>query len=261
MIFDTSKIYYFVGGGMEKVTQALIDGGHSIEKVFYKPTSGSSKSDASLNIANIYNIPIQAINHRSELIALGTELKGKFCFSAGFSFLFPKEFLNATGLCVNIHGAILPDYPGARTLNWVLENGETQSGITIHIIDEGIDTGDIILQETFPISVFDTPRSLAAKTQALEPALVLKALALLNSGEAQPIKQENINFNDRRLENRTPKHSQLDIDYSLSELYNQIRAADPENYPSYFYINGQKILLKISRENKSENEPFSDLMI
>src|SRR5206468_896465 len=114
---------------------------------------------------------------RGELATLGKELAGETCLSVGFAFLFPAPFLASVGACLNVHGTLLPDYAGARTLNWIIERGEKASGVTVHLVDEGIDTGPILLQKSFPLTAFDTGNSLARKTLAFEPMVVVEALA------------------------------------------------------------------------------------
>src|SRR5205823_12862523 len=69
-----------------------------------------------------------------------------------YSMILPREWLTLPALgTVNVHAALLPQYRGANALNWVLVNGETETGVTIHYIDEGIDTGDLILQRRVAI--------------------------------------------------------------------------------------------------------------
>ena len=64
---------------------------------------------------------------------------------------------------LNVHGTLLPYYAGARTINWIIENGENFSGVTVHKIDKGMDTGPILLQERFAISPFDTEKVFTGK--------------------------------------------------------------------------------------------------
>ena len=70
-----------------------------------------------------------------------------------FNQIFRKDIINLTPIgIINCHAGKLPFYRGRNILNWVLINDEKEFGITVHFVDEGIDTGDIILQKTFPIT-------------------------------------------------------------------------------------------------------------
>ena len=77
--------------------------------------------------------------------------------SMSFNQILKKNFIDFPPLkTINCHAGKLPFYRGRNILNWVLINDEKEFGITVHYVDEGIDTGDIILQRTYPISDEDT---------------------------------------------------------------------------------------------------------
>lgn len=267
MQFDTSDIYYFTSGPRERVLKALIDHGYNIKGVFTGREDKYPKIRPSLDLAAAHNIPVTTVNSKAELDVIAQDLKGAFCLSLGFHYLFPASFLSELGLCLNVHGTLLPFYPGARTLNWIIENGESKSGVTVHVVDEGMDTGDIVLQKSFDLTRFDTGESLMAKTLHFEPEVVLEALDLIKSGQAQPQKQPDLaGLSDADkarvdLENRTPAHSELDPSQPLAQLYDKIRAAHPEKYPAHFYVDGEKVCVKIWREDKDLDELHADLMI
>ena len=126
--------------------------------------------------ARARDIVLRVVSQR-DLPAVGEQLVGETCLSVGFGLLFPPAFLASVAACLNVHGTLLPDYPGARSLNWVIECGERASGVTVHLVDEGVDTGPILLQRAFPLTWFDTGKSLARKTLAFEPMVVVEALA------------------------------------------------------------------------------------
>ena len=78
-----------------------------------------------------------------------------------FNQIFRKDIINLTPIgIINCHAGKLPFYRGRNILNWVLINDEKEFGITVHFVDEGIDTGDIILQKTFPITDLDSYKTL-----------------------------------------------------------------------------------------------------
>ena len=91
---------------------------------------------------------------------------------------FVKKYKNKI---INIHPSLLPLFPGAHAHRDVIEAGVTKSGCTVHFVDEGVDTGPIILQESLVISPQETEETLGKKILTLEHRLFPKALNLLSS--------------------------------------------------------------------------------
>lgn len=99
--------------------------------------------------------------------------------------LFPQRFINC-------HAGKLPFYRGRNILNWALINDEQEIGVTCHYIDAGIDTGDIILQKTFPITDADDYGTVLERAIALCPAVLVEAVGLLRDASARPYAQPAI---------------------------------------------------------------------
>lgn len=97
--------------------------------------------------------------------------------SADFVNKFPKKI-------INIHPSLLPKHPGMDldVHKAVLDNNEKESGMTIHYVDEGVDTGEIILQKSVPIEPGETPESLKAKVQELEKRWYPEAIRRIATG-------------------------------------------------------------------------------
>ena len=91
---------------------------------------------------------------------------------------FVKEYRNKI---INIHPSLLPLFPGAHAHRDAIQAGATKSGCTVHFVDEGIDTGPIILQESVNIDKEDTEETLAMKVLPLEHRIFPKAIELLSS--------------------------------------------------------------------------------
>jgi len=80
---------------------------------------------------------------------------------------------------INLHAGRLPEYRGGSPLNWQLIEGETEAGISVIIMDEGIDTGCVIADDNFPVNENDTIADLHQKANELFPSLVMKAISIL----------------------------------------------------------------------------------
>src|SRR5262249_19969279 len=239
-------LVYFSGGPRLRVLEALIAAGHQVMEVIVNDPSRWPKVQPTIDLTKKLGVPVTVGSRKAELPALADRLRGRMWFSDGFEYVFPQSFLDPVGLCLNVHGSLLPKYPGARTLSWAIENGETQSGVTVHKVDGGVDTGPILFQRSFELSPFETTQSLARKTAAIEPQVVVDALAKYEKlGQAafaaQPAEHAV------PLPNRVPQHSQVDPSRSLLELFNKVRAANPKLYPAYFYLHGEKVCVHMWR--------------
>lgn len=106
---------------------------------------------------------------------------------AGFMRLLSPGFVEAWyGRLLNIHPSLLPDYPGLHVHRRVLEAGEKETGSTVHFVDQGMDTGPIVLQGRVPILPGDTPEILERRVLFLEHRLYPKAVRLVLLGLAFP---------------------------------------------------------------------------
>ncbi|MEY8431469.1 methionyl-tRNA formyltransferase [Lachnospiraceae bacterium 48-42] len=107
-----------------------------------------------------------------------------------FGQILPKEILEMTPYgCINIHASLLPKYRGAAPIQWAVINGEKVSGVTTMQMDEGLDTGDILLKEEIFLEEKETGGSLHDKIAQCGAALCLKTLKLLKEGKIAPVKQ------------------------------------------------------------------------
>jgi folate-dependent phosphoribosylglycinamide formyltransferase PurN len=91
---------------------------------------------------------------------------------------------------INVHGALLPRNRGLFPYFWVLANGDAETGVTVHWVDEDYDTGPILVQESLRVAADDTVFSLAGKGAALGAVLVERALGLIEAGQAPAVAQD-----------------------------------------------------------------------
>lgn len=128
--------------------------------------------------------------------------------------------------CVNVHGSILPKYRGAAPIQWCLYNGETQTGITIMLMDAGMDTGAMLLKATTPIRLLDNAYNLAEKLAVIGADLLIETLLKLERHELEPISQDNSQATYAPLIKK--EDYQLNWTKSALQLHNQIRGFYPE---------------------------------
>jgi methionyl-tRNA formyltransferase len=127
-----------------------------------------------------------------EFIAVLRNLQPDAIVVAAYGQILSAEilFLPKFG-CINIHASLLPAYRGAAPINWAIVNGDAETGITIMRMDEGMDTGAILLQESIPIEPADTAGSFAPKLAALGARLIVQALPLIEANKLPPQSQDN----------------------------------------------------------------------
>lgn len=131
----------------------------------------------------------------------------------------------------NLHGSLLPYYRGRCPVNWVLVNGETQTGVTLHHMVDRADAGAIVAQQAVPIAFADTARSLYGKLCRQAAMLLDEALPLIKAGKAPRIPQDwrQGSYYGRR----TPADGRIDWHWTALTIYNLIRAVT-EPYPGAF---------------------------
>ncbi len=128
--------------------------------------------------APVLRLPASRFKHKlepaqeEELAGTLRDLRVDLVVLAGFMRLLREPMVTAfpRGI-VNIHPSLLPKYPGLQAWSQALAAGETETGCTVHYVDLGMDTGEIIAQEVVPILPGDTPASLHARIQVAEHAL------------------------------------------------------------------------------------------
>src|SRR5699024_5406169 len=121
-----------------------------------------------------------------ELHALGIE----WIFLAGYMRLIGSTLLNVfTGKILNIHPSMLPNFPGLDAIGQALEAGVSKTGVTVHFVDEGMDTGPVIIQESVPVLQGDTKETLTERIQRVEHRLYVKAIQLVINKEGLSMKK------------------------------------------------------------------------
>lgn len=138
--------------------------------------------------------------------------------------------------CVNVHGSLLPKYRGAAPIQWALINGETETGITTMLMDEGMDTGPMLLQAKIPILPDDTAGTLAPRLARLGGQLLVQTIAGLRAGTITPIPQDHAQATMAPLLKK--EDGAIDWTMSASALVNRIRGLSP--WPGAYTFHGSE---------------------
>ena len=141
---------------------------------------------------------------------------------------------------INVHGSLLPKYRGAAPIQWAVINGEEQTGITIMQMDEGMDTGNILLQKPVAIGPHETAGDIFQRLAQLGGITLIEALAMLKEGRLTPIPQDETQASVAPMLGKEMGH--LDWNLPAQRLQSLIRGLDP--WPSAFsFIDGKRFRL------------------
>ena len=155
--------------------------------------------------------------------------------------------------CINVHGSLLPKYRGAAPIQWAVIDGEMESGVTIMQMDEGLDTGDMLLKGSVVLDEKETSGSLFNKLSALGASLCVEALEKLEKGELTPEKQGESPTEYARM--LTKEMGELDFSRDAVTLERLIRGFNP--WPSAYTRLGDKTLKIWAADVCEKQEPES----
>ena len=238
------KILFMGGHELGKLTlEFLVDKGENIVGVVMPDTDGDWYKGVD-EVAKNNNIPFYKENNinRKGFVEKVKDINPDLITVVNFPQILKREIINLPKKgCINTHASLLPKYRGRAPLNWAMINGEDKTGVTVHYIDEEIDTGDIILQKEIEISKDDYIKDLLSKVKNMYPEIVSNAVELIKKDKVEltPQKPSEGFYCGKR----TPEDGQINWNKSAEEIYNLIRAvSDP--YPgAYSYIDDKKILI------------------
>jgi phosphoribosylglycinamide formyltransferase-1 len=151
--------------------QALIDAGLPIVAV------ASNKAEAkALERARAAGIPAEVFADELEMAAWLEERDVRVVVLAGYMRLLSPAFLERFDPIVNVHPSLLPSFPGLRAIEQALEAGVSETGVTVHLVDEGIDSGPVLRQEPVPVEPQET---LVERIHAVEHRLLSEVVGEL----------------------------------------------------------------------------------
>lgn len=246
--------------------KALIESSHRVVALVCQQDKPSGrgyqlKAPPTKELALQHNIPVlqpEKVRNNTEFLEQLMELNPDFLITAAYGKILPKTVLEVPKIApLNIHASLLPKYRGASPIQWSVVNGDTVTGITIMKMDEGMDTGDILVQREIPIEPTDTAGSLSEKLSLLGAELIIEALDRYPSLNPQ-VQDSHLATFTKLIEKEDGK---IDWNQPAEKLANLIRGMDP--WPGTF-TDGQGGPLKIlaGELHDQENEPsFSPGMI
>ena len=231
---------------------ALVAAGHEIACVYTQPPRAAGRGGKERRS------PVHGVAERSALTVRAPETLKDAAAQADFAALeldaavvvaygliLPKPILEAPRLgCFNIHASLLPRWRGAAPIQRAILAGDSETGITIMAMDEGLDTGPELLKETVPIGPSATAETLHDQLSVLGARLIVEALEGLATGQLTPTPQaeEGATYAAKL----TRDEGRLDWNRPATELEHQVRAFSP--WPGAWFTHGDDRLKVVAAE-------------
>ena len=218
--------------------EALIEAGHEVALVVTQPDKpkgrgGKMQYTPVKEVAVAHNIPVYQPKRirEPECIEELRKYNADIMVVIAFGQILPKEILEMTPYgCVNVHASLLPSYRGAAPIQWAVINGEKVSGVTTMQMNEGLDTGDMLLKVEIPLDEKETGGSLHDKLAEAGARLCVETLDALKAGTVTPEKQGD---SPTAYAKMLDKHmGKIDWKMSAKEIERLIRGLNP--WPSAY---------------------------
>lgn len=235
--------------------EKLIEAGHDVVGAFSQPDKPVGRKQILTPpevkaCALEHNIPVfqpEKIKG-SNALEIIKDLEPDILVVVAYGKILPKEILESAKYgCVNVHASLLPLYRGAAPIQWAVLNGDKETGVSIMQMDEGLDTGDVILVEKTEIGENETSAELFDRLSVIGGDALIEALELIETGKATFTKQPDGEYEYAKMISRDM--CPIDWSKSASEIHNQVRGL--QTWPvAITTINGKN--LKIHKTVKCD---------
>src|SRR5437868_549562 len=240
--------------------ERLVHDGREIVAAFTQPDKPSGRGKK-LNAppvklaAESHGIPVYQparIKANEEVRAVFEEAAADACIVAAYGKILPEWLLRIPRLgCINVHASLLPRYRGAAPINWVIANGERETGITIMQMDAGMDTGPLLAARAIHIGERETASQLSIRLSQLGADVLSETLPKIEQGRITPIAQDNAQATYAPILKR--EDGLINVKLTAQEISNRVRAFEP--WPGVFTtFRGQRLMIRRAEESQARLE-------
>lgn len=237
--------------------EAILAAGHNVQLVVTQPDKAQGRSKelkppAVKVCAMEHNLPVfqpEKIK-KEEAVSVLKQYEADLYVVAAFGQILSREILDLPKFgCVNIHASLLPKYRGAAPIQWAVIDGVEKTGITIQQMNEGVDTGDILLQKEYILAEDETGASLFDRLCGLGAEAIVEAISKMEEGSIVPVKQNEEEATHAKM--LTKAMGEMDFGREAVVLERLVRGLN--SWPSaYTYYKGKT--MKIWRAKVVPNE-------
>lgn len=213
--------------------KALVEANINVVGVFTNPDKPSGRG-MKLKMSEVKeyaiskDIPIYQplkVRNNEEVIKTLKELNPDFIVVVAYGKILPKEVLEIPRLgCINVHGSLLPNLRGAAPIQWSIINGDSVTGVTTMYMDEGMDTGDMLLKAEIDITDEDNLETVYNKLKVVGGELLVKTLNGIVNNSITRVKQEGEATYAPMINKDTLK---IDFNKTGREIFNHVRGLSP----------------------------------
>ena len=233
--------------------QKLVEAGHDVHLAVTQPDRPQGRgmevtASAVKRTAQKLGLPViqpEKIRKNEEFRKQLGEIAPDAIIVVGYGRIIPPWMLHLPPLGnINVHGSLLPKYRGAAPIQWAIASGETVTGITTMRLDEGLDTGDILLQRKMEIGAEDTAVTMAPRLATLGAELLVETLEGLQQGRIAPVPQDHSRATLAPILKR--EDGLVDFSRTAAEIYNRLRGFQP--WPgAYTLFRGRNLKIVAAR--------------
>lgn len=235
--------------------EILINNGYEVVGVVTQPDRPAGRKQSELKAPPVKQFALEKgipailqpekVRTREFADSIGT-LSPDLIVTAAYGRIITREVLDIPPLgCINVHGSLLPKYRGAAPMQWAIINGESETGITTMFMDEGMDTGDMLLVRKLPIPQDMTYSELYEKLKALGADTLLETLRELEAGKLARTPQDPSEATVVPM--MTKEMGLINWNKSAEEIHNLVRGTDPWPGAFTYYRGGRLKIWKTRR--------------
>lgn len=242
--------------------EKIIESGHEVLAVVTQPDKTKGRNRA-LSMPPVketalkYNIPvyqpekIRNSGEKEEILALNPDV----IVVVAFGQILPNDILTAPRYgCVNVHASLLPKYRGAAPIQWAVINGDEYSGVTTMLMNDGVDTGDMLMVEKYRLADDETGGSLFDRLANMGAELLVRTLEGLEAGSITPKPQPEGASHAAKL---TKETGLIDFNRPAEEIERLVRGLNP--WPcAYTHYQGKTLKIwgaKVDNRYETSHEP------
>ena len=243
---DMNVVFFGTPDFAVPTLEALIKKGYNIKAVVTQPDKPKGRSKELCmppvkECALLHNIPvIQPIKVRTpEFVEEIRSYDPDVIVVVAFGRILVKDIIDMPRFgCVNVHSSLLPKYRGAAPIQWAIVNGDKESGVTTMLMDEGLDTGDILMQEKVVLDTKETGGSLFDKLAIIGANLLIKTLEGLAEGTVTRTPQNDLHAS--HVDMIKKEDGKIDFSHGAKEIECLIRGFNP--WPGTYATLGDKTI-------------------
>jgi methionyl-tRNA formyltransferase len=227
--------------------ETLLEMGENVVGMFTLNKKRAAKVSGAIaweDLCEAHDVPLHYVRrmHDPEPLEILRGLEPDLIFCIGWTQLLRKAVLDVPRLgCIGFHASLLPHYRGRAPVNWVIIHGEKETGNTMMLLDEGVDTGDVIAQRSFPIEDHDTCKTVYDKVAESEVDMIREVMPLIRAGRMPRTPQDHSIATE--MPKRRPEDGIVDWNRTTRQLYDWVRALT-HPYPGAFtWLDGKRVLI------------------